>query len=264
MIRLCIAGATGRMGRALLSEVKGIKFSIVGAITSHQNPSKGKTLKEIQIADSDTTIVGPENIYEAVQNADVYISFTNPKAEMENLPKVARKGVKIVMGTTGFTEKNLRDLETLFSENIPAVFAPNFSLGLNVLLKLIQQLRLLPESYDLSIVEAHHTGKQDAPSGTAKALGEVISSLKGYKEIVHGREGESPRKKSEVEILSVRAGGIQGMHQIIAAGPYDMIKLEHTVFSRNTYAQGALLAAEWLNLVEKPSMYSLDEVLGLL
>jgi 4-hydroxy-tetrahydrodipicolinate reductase len=262
MIKLCISGATGRMGRALFNEAKGNKYKIVGAVTSHENPSHGKTLREIQIADSEMMLVGPDRIEEAIRNADVYISFTNKKAEMENLPSVARKGVKIVTGTTGFSNEELKTLETIFSENVPAVYAPNFSLGLNIFQKFLQPLKFLPEGYDLSIVESHHTGKKDAPSGTAKALGKVISNLKGYEKIVHGREGKSTRDKKEIEIFSVRAGGIQGIHQIIAAGPFDMIKLEHSVFSRNTYAQGALLAAEWINEVVKPGMYSMNEVLG--
>ena len=96
MIRLCISGATGRMGSALFNEVKGNKFQIVGAVTSHENPSCGKTLGEMQITDSETMLVSPDRIEEAIRNADVYISFTNKKAEMENLLRVARRGVKIV------------------------------------------------------------------------------------------------------------------------------------------------------------------------
>jgi 4-hydroxy-tetrahydrodipicolinate reductase len=261
MIKLCIAGATGRMGKTLIKEAKESQFSIVGAVTSNKNPNIGKTLKELNLDSSNTTLVGPSGIKYALEEADIYVSFTNTEAELENIPVVAEHGVKIVTGTTGFNENEIKLLESLVSNKVPAVFAPNFSLGVNVLLKILEPLSLLPNSFDISIVEAHHTGKKDAPSGTANAIGDVVSRLKGYDSLVHGRSGISPRKSNDIEIMSVRAGGIPGTHQIIVAGPYEMIKIEHTAFTRSVFAHGALLVAEWISGVSQPGLYSLDDVL---
>ncbi|MCD6089582.1 4-hydroxy-tetrahydrodipicolinate reductase, partial [Candidatus Bathyarchaeota archaeon] len=101
-----------------------------------------------------------------------------------------------------------------------------------------------------------------APSGTAKKLGELVSEARGYSSIIHGREGISVRKPGELEVLSVRAGGIPGIHEVIVAGPHEMIRIEHTAFSRSVFAQGALYAAEWVSKQTEPGIYSMDDVLG--
>ena len=262
-INICVAGATGRMGRTLLQEAASRGFNIVGAVASPGNPNLGKSLSEVGICASDVEIVGPSDLEEAVREADVYLTFTTPKAEVSNLPIVADLGKRIVMGTTGFTDEQMRVIKEAVSGKVPAVFSPNYALGVNILFKLIKVLGLFPPEYDFSIIEAHHTGKRDAPSGTAKKLGEIVSSLRGYKNIVHGREGLSPRRPDELEILTVRAGGIPGIHTLIISGPHEMIRIEHTAFSRRVFAQGALYAAEWIYRQDKPGIYTMDDVLGM-
>jgi 4-hydroxy-tetrahydrodipicolinate reductase len=201
-------------------------------------------------------------IKEAVKDADVYISFTTPEAEVSNLPIVADIGKRIVMGTTGFTDEQMRKVKEAVMKKVPAVFSPNYAIGINVLFKLVKTLTLLPPDYDFSITEIHHTGKKDAPSGTAKTLGVLITEARGYSSTVYGREGICPRKPEELEILAVRAGGIPGIHDLIVAGPHEMIRIEHTAFSRKVFAQGALYAAEWLCKQTKPGIYTMDDVLG--
>lgn len=261
MIRLCIAGATGRMGSILVREAIERGFQVVGAIAAPGEPSLGKTIRELGICNLDLTVVDPTEMENAVKSADVYVSFTSPKAELTNLPIVANMGKRIVMGTTGFTDEELNRLREVISKRVPAVFSPNFSIGVNFLLKMLKTLKMLPKEYDVSIVEAHHIGKKDAPSGTAHSMAKLLSEIRGYKKMVHGRDGIYPRKPEEIEVLSVRAGGIPGIHKVIVAGPYDMITIEHTAFSRSVFAQGTLYAVEWIMKQTMPGVYSMEDVL---
>jgi len=262
MVKICVAGATGRMGSTLVREALAKGFDVVGAVASPENPNLGRSLREAGIADLDTIILDPTKLSEAVRDADVYVTFTTPEAEVSNLPVVANLGKRIVMGTTGFSDEQLRAIKEAVEGKVPAVFAPNFAIGVNILIKMINVLRLLPQDYDFSIVEAHHIRKRDAPSGTAKRIGEVISKTRGYERIIYGRKGINPRKPKELEILSVRAGGIPGIHDIIIAGQHEMIKIEHVAFSRRVFAQGALYATEWIMKRTEPRIYTMDDVLS--
>jgi len=262
MIKICVAGAAGRMGSTLLKEAVARGFEIVGGVEAPGNPCVGKTLREAGICSSDAKIYDAGSLEEAVSEADVYISFTTPEAEAENIPIVAGIGKRIVMGTTGLTEEQMQIIRNAIIGKVPAVISPNYAIGVNILFRLIKMLRLLPQDYDFSIIEVHHTGKRDAPSGTAKKLGELVSEARGYSSIIHGREGISVRKPGELEVLSVRAGGIPGIHEVIVAGPHEMIRIEHTAFSRSVFAQGALYAAEWVSKQTEPGIYSMDDVLG--
>jgi len=262
MIKICVAGASGRMGSTLLLEAAARGFEIVGGVEAPGNVNIGKTLREAGICNSDAKIYSAENLEEAVSEADVYLSFTTPEAEVSNIPVVAKLGKRIVMGTTGLTDEQMRRVREAIIGRVPAVISPNYAIGVNVIFKMIKTLNLLPSDYDFSVVEVHHTGKKDAPSGTAKKIGELISEARGYRSVVYGREGVSVRKPGELEILSVRAGGVPGVHDIIIAGPYEMIRIEHTAFSRSVFAQGALYAAEWVSKQTKPGVYSMDDVLS--
>jgi 4-hydroxy-tetrahydrodipicolinate reductase len=263
MLKLCIAGAAGKMGNAIIQEaiVKG--HQVVGAVEAQGNPTIGKNLRQLGITNSDTCIMGPENLCDAVSNADVYITFTSPAAEVLNLPAVAKMGKRIILGTTGFTAEQNRIIRAAVETKVPAVFSPNYSVGVNVLFKLAEVLKAFPQEYNFSISEIHHTAKKDAPSGTAVKLGEIVSGIRGYTATVHGREGTSVRKADELEIVAMRAGGVPGIHDLIVAGPYEMLKIEHTAFSRNVFAQGAVYAAEWLSKQTNPGIYSMATVLGL-
>ena len=263
MLKLCEAGAAGKMGSTVLREAASKGFQIVAAVEAPDSPCIGKSLRELGICDLDTRIVGPDKISEAAKDADVYITFTTPAAEVHNIPAVARLGKRIVLGTTGFTEEQTRQVRDAVSGKVPAVFSPNFALGVNILFKLAQILKSFPPEYNFSISEIHHTGKKDAPSGTAKKLGEIIADIRGYSTIVHGREGISPRKPEELEIAALRAGGVPGIHDLIVAGPYEMLRIEHIAFSRSVFAQGAVYAAEWISNQSEPKIFSMEDVLGL-
>jgi 4-hydroxy-tetrahydrodipicolinate reductase len=263
MLRLCVAGAAGRMGKAIISEAAAKGHQVTGAVEAQANPCVGRTLRELGICDFDTRIVGPDRISEACRDADVYVTFTSPAAEVQNVPTVAALGKRVVLGTTGFTEEQTRQLREAVEGRVPVVFSPNFSVGVNILFKLAQALKAFPQEYTFSISEIHHTGKKDAPSGTAKKLGQIIADVRGYSRTVYGREGISPRQPEEIEITALRAGGVPGIHDLIVAGPHEMLRIEHIAFSRSALAQGAVYAAEWLSRQTKPGIFSMENVLGL-
>jgi len=261
-LKLCIAGAAGKMGKAIIAEASTRGHQIVGAIEAVGNSCIGKSLKELGIAHSNACIVGADRLAEVVTHADIYVTFTTPAAEVVNLPVVANLGKKIVLGTTGFTEEQNRQIRDAVEGKVPAVFSPNYSVGINVFFKLIEVLRAFPTDYNFSISEVHHTAKKDAPSGTAKKLGEIVAGTRGYKTTVYGREGISLRKPEELEIVAIRAGGVPGIHDLIIAGPYEMLRIEHTAFSRQVFAQGAVYAAEWLSNKNQPRIFSMQDVLN--
>jgi 4-hydroxy-tetrahydrodipicolinate reductase len=263
MLRLCIAGASGRMGVAIINEAVAKGHQIVGAIEAPNMPAVDKSLRELNIANSDTVILSSDKLSQAARDADVYISFTTPAAEANNIPIVANLGKRIILGTTGFNSEQNRLIIAQMSDKVPAVFSPNFSVGVNILFKLAEALKAFPTGYDLSLSEIHHTGKKDAPSGTAKKLEQIVSTARSYTKTVYGREGISPRQPSELESVAIRAGGVPGIHDVIVAGPYEMLRIEHTAFSRNVFAQGAIYAAEWLSRQTEPKVFSMADVLGL-
>jgi len=262
MLKLCIAGAAGRMGNAIINEATAKGHQIVGAIEAPSNPAVGKSLRELGL-NSDAKIQSSDKLSQTIQNADVYISFTLPDAELTNIPIVAPLGKRIILGTTGFTPDQNRQVVSAMSGKVPAVFSPNYSVGVNILFKLAEALKAFPQGYDFSLSEIHHTGKKDAPSGTSKKLEQILSQVRSYSKTVYGREGISPRQPSELESVAIRAGGVPGIHDVIVAGPYEMLRIEHTAFSRNVFAQGAVYAAEWLSRQNEPKVYSMADVLGL-
>lgn len=262
MLNLCIAGL-GRMGQAIIHEAVAKGHQISGVIEAPNCPVVGKSLRELGVCNSETRLLNSEQIREALQNSDVFISFAVPAADLVNVPIAASMGKRIVLGTTGFTPEQNRQVTAAMAGKVPAVFSPNYSVGVNILFKLAEQLKAFPKGYDFSINEIHHAGKKDAPSGTAKKLGEIVSNVRGYTKTVSGREGISPREPQDMEITSLRAGGVAGIHDLIVAGPNEMLRIEHTSFTRDVFAQGAVHAAEWLSRQSEPKVYSMADVLGL-
>ncbi len=260
--RVCIIGATGRLGKAILREMNGDDFELVGAIASRDNRNLGMKLESFGLANSGVRLVSPDSLNEAVENADVVISASNPAAEVENIPRVAEVEKRIVIGTTGFTADQYRAIKGAVEGKIPTIISSNFAIGMNFLYKVAELTSSLPPQYQASIVESHHAGKVDSPSGTAYALGEILSKAMGYSTIIHDRHSAGKRKKDELEIFSRRVGGVPGIHEISIAGPYDMIRLEHIAFTRAAFAQGALLAAKWLSKISDPRIYTMGEVLS--
>jgi len=249
------------MGSTVIQQATSAGFEVIGAVTAPDSKNAGRSLGEIGLSPPNLKILPQQNLEQALEGAEICISFTSPSAELANLPKAVQMGKKVVMGTTGFNVDEMRRIRETLEGKVPAVVSPNFSIGVNLLFKMIEICRLFPSSYDFSIVEAHHSGKADAPSGTAKKMADTISAMRGYSERIHGREGMSKRNEKQMELLSVRAGGIPGIHDLIMAGQHEMIRIEHVAFSRSVFAQGALHAAEWLKRESRPMIFGMEDVL---
>jgi 4-hydroxy-tetrahydrodipicolinate reductase len=263
MIKICVAGAAGRMGRAIIQEAFSQGIQTVGAVESPNSSAVGKTLQDLGISDQSTEILSSDELNGALPKADVFISFTCPAADLINIPIVADQGKRIVIGTTGFTPQQKCAIIDVMNGKVPAVFSPNYSVGVNIFFKLVDTLKAFPSNYDFSLNEIHHTGKKDAPSGTANKLGELVSNMRNYTKTVTGREGVSSRQPNEMEITALRAGGVPGIHTLTVAGPHEMLRIEHTAFSRDALAQGAVYAAVWLNKQKIPKVYNMADVLSL-
>lgn len=260
-IRLCVVGADGRMGQEVI-RCAGEEFSVVGAVTHSGSPNEGKTLSDLGLPGGELRIENPGALPTLLREADLYLSFTTPDAETVNIPVVAGAGKKIVTGTTGFDQAQQELLRSTIEGKTEAVMSYNFSIGINFLAGVLSRTSALPKGYDASMYEIHHTGKVDSPSGTALLLGDILSEARSYSKVVHGRSGKGTRGEGELEISALRAGGVPGIHEVIFAGPNEMIRISHTAFSRKIFAEGALLAARWLMGVSDRKIHSMREVLG--
>ena len=191
-----------------------------------------------------------EDVAGALQGCDVLIDFTRPEATLRHLEVCRKHGVKMVIGTTGFTPE---EKEKIFdaSHDSGMVFAPNMSVGVNLMFKLLDiAARVLNEGYDIEIIEAHHRHKVDAPSGTALRMGEVVANALGRdlaECAVYGREGVTgERSPSTIGFATVRGGDIVGDHTVLFAGIGERVEITHKASSRATFALGALRAARFL------------------
>jgi 4-hydroxy-tetrahydrodipicolinate reductase len=263
-LKVCIVGATGRMGTLIAREAPVDRFEITGAVAAPDDPRVGTTLRDLGARDSDTRVSPPSRLAELLRVSDVCISFTSAQAEMGNLRTVAEGRVPYVSGTTGLTPQQRKEVDATLTGKVPAVIASNFSVGANLLIAMSAALKTLPQGFDVSIVEAHHSGKADAPSGTALSIAQEVSKARGYTKTVSGRSGASKRAPGELEVSSLRGGGTPGIHTVHAFGPHEMITLEHLAFSRSSFALGALHAAEWVSAKgREPKVYGMADVLGL-
>jgi len=197
---------------------------------------------------------------------DVVIDFTIPDASLDLVDEMADRNMSLVTGTTGFSEEEKARVGGQLSR-VPVVMAPNMSVGVNVLFKLVEDTaRILGEAYDAEIVEAHHRFKADAPSGTALRLAEGIARAKGIQladKARYGREGKpGPRTPDEIGVLAVRAGDVVGEHTIIFGGIGERLELVHKAHTRDNFALGALRAAKWV-VTQPPGMYDMMDVLGI-
>jgi 4-hydroxy-tetrahydrodipicolinate reductase len=235
MIKLGIAGVCGRMGRRIFELASYDKdLEVALALERKGIPPIGRELGKIKISSS------PDGIF----LVDVFVDFTVPEATEVNLDYVARYKKALVLGTTGLNNAQLKKVEDI-AGIVPVVFSPNMSIGVNVLFTMLPEIakRLGPD-YSVEIVEAHHKAKKDAPSGTAKKLGEILADVTG----------------KEIPIHAVRLGDIVGDHTIIFCGNSERIEIKHQAHSRDLFALGALKAAKWV--MGKPAgLYSMQDVL---
>ena len=266
MIKIGVAGAAGKMGSritALAKEYQGMQ--IAGAFEKKGHADIGKDAG-ILTGSGETGIPLSAGIEEIIDKVDLIIDFTSIESTKENLKIASAKGKAMVIGTTGFSKTDLKEIEDM-TKTIPCVLASNMSLGVNLLLKVLQDIaKVLGDDYDIEIVEAHHRLKKDAPSGTALKMAQVIADAvnRNLEEVaVYARKGIiGQRTKKEIGIQTVRAGDIVGEHTVLFGGLGERIEITHKASSRDTFARGALKAALWLS--GKPSgLYDMQDVLGL-
>jgi 4-hydroxy-tetrahydrodipicolinate reductase len=257
-VKLAVAGAGGRMGRALIEAIQADGAqTLAAAFDAPGSPSLGQAAAGVKIA---------SDIAAAVAAAEVLIDFTRPEGTMKHLDACLKQSRAMVIGTTGFSEPEKKKISDA-AKKIPIVMSPNFAVGVNVLFKVVETAaRALGEGYDVEIVEAHHRHKVDAPSGTALKLGEVIASaLKTDLSAVaaHGRHGDTgERPAKQIGFHALRGGDVVGEHTVLFLGAGERLELAVRSQSRMTYAGGALRAAKWLR--DRPAgLYDMFDVLGL-
>ncbi len=264
-IKIVIAGASGRMGQALLTGIfEDADLELYGALDRAANASIGRDAGEL--FGKNTGVYISDNAGETLEGADVLVDFTRPEASMEYLEICRRHHVKMVIGTTGFTvEQKNQIAEAAKTDAI--VFAPNMSVGVTLLINLVEQAaKVLNEGYDIEVVEMHHRHKVDAPSGTALRLGEAAAKGIGadLKDCaIYAREGVTgEREAGKIGFATLRGGDVVGDHTVILAGIGERVELTHKASSRATFAQGALRAAKFL-ASKKAGLYDMRDVLNL-
>ena len=277
--KLVVVGAAGRMGRRIISlAIDAGQFDIIGAVERQNHPDIGKDAG--LVAAAETINVKIDSAYPA--GANMVIDFSQPAAADKTIDYCLKNSVALVLGTTGLSDEQKNKIKSA-SAKIPLIYATNMSVGMNVLFALAGKVAsmLAPpqngmsrssfgarrgDEFDTEIIEQHHRFKKDAPSGSALTLAENIckATEKKFPDcITYGRSGKDAlRGKGTIGIHAVRAGDITGKHDVIFSTLGETVTLSHTAHSRDTFARGALRAANWL-VGKKPGLYSMTDVLGL-
>lgn len=260
-----MAGALGRMGRRILE--LSVAASDLGVGGAFDMPQQAGT--EIQVGGESgkpQSIRLAKDAAAALATADVLIDFTSPAATLQNVAAAAQAGKPAVVGTTGLNESERAKIAE-YAKQIPIVFAPNTSVGVNLLFKLTQQVaKTLGLDYNVEITEVHHNQKADAPSGTAVRLAERAAEGLGLAypaDATFGREGMTgKRPPRQIGVHALRGGDVVGEHTVAFFGQGERIELTHRAHSRDTFARGALVAARFATKA-KPGLYDMQDVLGL-
>lgn len=266
MQRIAVMGAAGRMGKTLIEAVQQASGAVLSAAVDRPDSSLiGADVGEL----AGLGKVGlslQADLQGVLEQFDVLIDFTHPSVTLRNLEICRQAGKAMVIGTTGFSVEE-KQLLADAAKDIPIVFAANYSVGVNLCLKLLDTAaRVLGDEVDIEIIEAHHRHKVDAPSGTALRMGEVVASALGrdlQKVAVYGREGQTgARTRETIGFATVRAGDVVGDHTVLFAAEGERVEITHKASSRMTFARGAVRAARWL-AVQPAGLYDMQDVLEL-
>ena len=264
-LNIAVAGSSGRMGRALLAAVmKDSDLRLQAALEVNGNPYLAKDVGVL--TGVPCSIVITDNSSIALPGCDVLLDFTRPEGTIKHLSVCRAEGVKMVIGTTGFSVEQKEVIKEA-SKDVALVVAPNMSVGVNVTFKLLDiAAKVLGEGYDIEIVEAHHRHKVDAPSGTALHMGEIVAQATGnnLSEVaVYGREGVTGERLSKtIGFSTIRGGDIVGDHTAMFAGTGERIEISHKASNRATFTNGALRAARFLAGKDR-GLFDMQDVLGL-
>jgi 4-hydroxy-tetrahydrodipicolinate reductase len=266
MVKAVITGAAGRMGGKIISLIsKSEDINVVGAVEVAGHDIIGRDIGQgLGLGKMDVFVSG--KLSDCIEKADVVIDFTNHETSINNLKIANKKSKAIVIGSTGFTSDEIKEIRKL-AKNTRCVLAPNMSVGVNVMLKILEYCAgILKDDYDVEIIEAHHNLKKDAPSGTAMQMAKVIADKLGRdmeKSFVYSRRGLiGERTKREIGIQTVRAGDIVGEHTVIFGGIGERLEFIHRAHNRDNFAKGAIRAACWI-VNQKNGLYDMQDVLGL-
>jgi 4-hydroxy-tetrahydrodipicolinate reductase len=268
-IRVAIAGAGGRMGQALIEAMLDADdVTLTAALDVAGSAAIGGDAGERFGRPTGVRVVS--DVDAAVRGADVLIDFTRPSGTLAHLASCARAGIGAVVGTTGFDDAGKAEIAAC-AERIPIVFAPNMSVGINVLAELVERAtRLLGPSFDVEILEMHHRHKIDAPSGTALKLGEAAAAGAGVAltdHAIYAREGVTgERKAGTIGFATLRGGDVVGEHTVVFAGAGERLELTHRATSRRNFATGALRAARFVAARQangQNGLFDMADVLGI-
>jgi 4-hydroxy-tetrahydrodipicolinate reductase len=263
--RVAVAGASGRMGHMLIEAIRDSGDCVLaGALDIPASPAIGNDAAAFLGHASGVPVTA--DVAAGVEHAQVLIDFTRPEGTLAHLKACRQRGVKMVIGTTGFSEAQKQQIADA-ARDIAIVMAPNMSVGVNVTLKLLETAaKALANGFDIEILETHHRHKVDAPSGTALKMGEVIAEALGrdLKQCaVYARQGVTgERDPSTIGFSAMRGGDIVGDHTVLFAGTGERIEITHRAGSRATYAQGSLRAVRFLAGQDK-GLFDMFDVLGL-
>ena len=235
MAKIIVNGAAGKMGQRIIYSAKQAKVDVVCGLESPNHPKINKEVEGAKIISD----------FSQIANCDCVIDFSAPVATVNLLPELIKYKKCAVIGTTGLDEAEQKKIKEA-SKAIPIVFSPNMSVGVNVLFRLIKTASSILKDYNVYMEEAHHTHKKDAPSGTAKKIVQIIND-----------EGFSVKNE---EVKSIREDEIVGDHKIVFESDVDKIELFHSAKTRDIFAQGAVVAAQWI-VGKNAGLYSMDEVL---
>lgn len=266
MRRIAVIGAAGRMGKTLIEAIQQAEgASLTVAIERPQSSLVGADAGELAgVGKLGVQVVG--ELEQVLGDFDVLIDFTHPTSTLVNLDICRAAGKAMVIGTTGFSEDEKQRI-TEAAQSIPVVFAPNFSVGVNLTLKLLDMAaRVMGDEADIEIIEAHHRHKVDAPSGTALRMGEVVADALGrnLQEVaVYGREGQTgARDRNTIGFATIRAGDVVGDHTVLFATEGERVEITHKASSRMTFAKGAVRSAIWV-AQHNSGLFDMQDVLAL-
>jgi 4-hydroxy-tetrahydrodipicolinate reductase len=266
MLRIGVAGVTGRMGKSLVEALAAHPSLTLGAASARPGSTALGEDAGTLCGLPPLGVLTVADLHGCIDDFDTLIDFTSPAATLANLELCVAAGKQLIIGTTGFSADEKARISAA-SRLIGIVFAPNMSVGVNLCFKLLDlAARVIGEAADIEIVEAHHRHKKDAPSGTALRMGEVVATALGRDLrdcAVYGREGQvGERDRNTIGFATIRAGDIVGDHTVLFATAGERVEITHKASSRMTYATGSLRAAQWLR-DKKAGLYSMQDVLGL-
>jgi len=263
-VRAALVGACGKMGQMIVRRIEATDGMKVVAAFDLANV--GKDIGEIcGLGKLDVPVSDLKELEKVLKETktDVLLDFTVAAATAVNAPVAAKAGVNLIIGTTGLSDEQKKNIvDAVKQNNVAAVISSNYSIGVGVFFKLCREAaKNLGLDYDVEIIEAHHNQKKDAPSGTAMTVAEAISEELGGKDFVYGRQGACPRGK-EIGIHAVRGGDIVGDHTVMFVGNAERIEIRHQAHSREVFVGGAVLAAGWVVKQKKGVVYSMNDVLA--